>query len=140
MHQEREGAQPLSRSLQEEYLERVRGYRHTEPYRKALRKRAVWAEPLFAEAKEWHGSRRFRLRRLEKVNAEALMIAAGQNIKRLLRFGNPSPKMIAMVAALRPPDKPRLRPIRRHRTIPAWRFSTGWPLLRRSCITMAEAP
>jgi hypothetical protein len=80
----------------------VRGYRHTEPYRKALRKRAVWAEPLFAEAKEWHGSRRFRLRRLEKVNAEALMIAAGQNVKRLLRFGNPSPKMIATVAALRP--------------------------------------
>ena len=92
MHQEREGAQPLSRSLQEEYLERVRGYRHTEPYRKALRKRAVWAEPLFAEAKEWHGSRRFRLRRLEKVNAEALMIATGQNVKRLLRFGNPSPR------------------------------------------------
>jgi hypothetical protein len=29
----------LSRGLQEEYLERVRGYRRTEPYRKALRKR-----------------------------------------------------------------------------------------------------
>ena len=119
----------LRRSLQEEYLERVRGYRDTEPYRKALRKRAVWAEPLFAEAKEWHGSRRFRLRGLEKVNAEALMIAAGQNVKRLLQFGSPSPKKIAMVAALRPPDKPRLRPIRRHRTIPAWRFSTGWGVL-----------
>ena len=117
----------LRRSLQEEYLERVRGYRETEPYRKALRKRAVWAEPLFAEAKEWHGSRRFRLRRLEKVNAEALMIAAGQNVKRLLQFGSPSPKKIAMVAALRPPDK--LRPMRRHRTIPAWRFSTGWGVL-----------
>jgi hypothetical protein len=59
------------------------------------------------------------------VNAEALMIAAGQNVKRLLRFGNPSPKKIAMVAALRPPDKSRLHLIRRHRTIPAWRFSTG---------------
>lgn len=30
---------------------------------------------------------RFRLRRLEKVNTEALMTAAGQNVKRLLAFG-----------------------------------------------------
>ncbi len=44
----------------------------------------VWVEPLFAEAKDWHGLRRFRLRGLEKVNGEALLIAAGQNLKRLL--------------------------------------------------------
>jgi transposase len=31
----------VSRSLDEEYIERVRAYRETEPYRKALRKRAV---------------------------------------------------------------------------------------------------
>jgi hypothetical protein len=53
-------------------------------YRKALRKRAVWIEPPFGEAKEWHALRRFRLRRLVKVNSEALMIASGQNIKCLL--------------------------------------------------------
>ena len=47
----------VSRSLEEEYLERVRAYRQTWAYRKALRKRAVWIEPLFGEAKEWHGSR-----------------------------------------------------------------------------------
>jgi hypothetical protein len=41
-------------------------------------------EPLFAEAKAWHGLRRFRLRRLWRVNTEALMTAAGQNPKRLL--------------------------------------------------------
>jgi hypothetical protein len=79
----------VSRSLDEEYLERVRAYRDTEPYRKALRKRAVWVEPLFAEAKGWHGAGRFRLGRLEKVNTEALMTAAGQNVKRLLAFGTP---------------------------------------------------
>ncbi len=39
---------------------------------------------MFGEAKEWHGMRRFRLRRLEKVNIEALLIASGQNVKRLL--------------------------------------------------------
>ena len=61
----------------------MRGYCDTEPYRKALRKRQVWVEPLFGEAKDWHGLRRFRLRTLEKANTEALLIAAGQNIKRL---------------------------------------------------------
>lgn len=49
-----------------------------------MRKRTVWIEPLFAEAKDWHGLRRFRLRGLPKVNGEALLIVAGQNLKRLL--------------------------------------------------------
>ncbi len=44
-------------------------------------------EPLFGEAKDWHGLRRFRLRRLEKVNMEALLVASGQNVKRLMTFG-----------------------------------------------------
>ena len=51
---------------------------------KAMRKRPVWVEPLLGEAKEWHGLRRFRLRGLEHVNIEALLTAAGQNLKRLL--------------------------------------------------------
>jgi hypothetical protein len=45
----------------------------------------VWREPLFGEAKQWHGLGRFRLRGLEKVNSESLLIAAGQNLKRLWR-------------------------------------------------------
>jgi len=74
----------LQRSFAEGSLDRVREYRETEPYRKALRKRGVWVEPLFGEAKDWHGLRRFRLRGLEKVNGEALLTASGQNVKRLL--------------------------------------------------------
>jgi transposase len=74
----------VKRSFDEAYLERVRAYHDTEAYAKARRKRQVWVEPLFAEAKDWHGLRRFRLRGLEKVNGEALLIAAGQNLKRLL--------------------------------------------------------
>jgi hypothetical protein len=78
----------ISRSLGEDAVERVRGYHETEDFAKAMRKRQVWVEPLFAEAKDWHGLRRFRLRGLEKVNGEALLIAAGQNRKRLLsRWG-----------------------------------------------------
>ncbi len=75
----------LCRSVDEQYLDRVRGYHSTEAYKKALRKRQVWVEPLFAEGKDWHGMRRFRLRRLWRVNCEALMRAGGQNLKRLLK-------------------------------------------------------
>ena len=68
-----------------EYLDRVRAYHQTAAYEKAMGKRKVWVEPLFGEAKDWHGLSRFRLRRLWKVNVEALLIATGQNLKRLLR-------------------------------------------------------
>jgi hypothetical protein len=57
--------------VDEEYLDRVRAYQLTEPYKIALRKRSVWLEPLFAEGKDWHGMRRLRLRELERVNYEA---------------------------------------------------------------------
>ena len=76
----------VQRSFDETYLDRVRGYHATEAYQKAMRKRKVWVEPLFAEAKDWHGLRRFRLRGLAKVNMEAQLIAAGQNLKRLLSW------------------------------------------------------
>jgi hypothetical protein len=74
----------VGRHFDEAYRERVRAYHATESYAKAMRKRQVWVEPLFAEAKDWHGLRRFRLRGLEQVNGEALLIAAGQNLKRWL--------------------------------------------------------
>jgi transposase len=76
----------VKRRFDEAYLERVRDYHATEEFAKAMRKRQVWVEPLFAEAKDWHGLRRFRLRGLEKVNGAALLIAAGQNLKRLLSW------------------------------------------------------
>lgn len=63
----------------------MRAYHQTEAYKKAYRKRSVWVEPLFAEGKQWHGMRRFRLRELWRVNCEGLMRAAGQNLKRLLK-------------------------------------------------------
>lgn len=75
----------VHRSFHASYLERVKSYHQTEAYQKAMRKRKVWVEPLFAEAKDWHGLRRFRLRLLWRVNCEALRIAAGQNLKRLLK-------------------------------------------------------
>ncbi len=109
----------ILRHFDEEYLDRVRSYRQTHPYRKALRKRKVWVEPLFAEAKDRHGMRRFRLRGLEKVNTEALLIAAGQNLKRLVAFEGWPPEGLAQAAALRLPpgatSNGRPTPPRQHR-------------------------
>jgi transposase len=122
----------LRRSAKDEYIDLVRAYMQTEPYQKALRKRKVWIEPLFAEGKLWHGMRRFRTRTLEKVNTEALITATGQNIKRLLAFGGGGPKKLAQESALRPPERPRpdlahriSREHRRTRRIDS-HFSTSW--------------
>lgn len=75
----------IFRSFFQAYLDRAKRYQQSEAYKKALRKRQVWVEPLFGEGKQWHGMRCFRLRGLEKVNMEGLMRATGQNIKRLLK-------------------------------------------------------
>jgi transposase len=91
------------RHRDERYVDRVKSYRGTFAYEKALRKRRVWVESLFGEAKDWHGMRRFRLRRLEKVNIQALLIAAGQNIKRLVAARERGLRKLAQAAALRPP-------------------------------------
>jgi len=48
----------IFRSFFQEYLVRSEAYRHTEAYQKAMRKRSVWVEPLFGEAKEFHRLRR----------------------------------------------------------------------------------
>jgi transposase len=130
----------LRRGPGDEYIDLLRAYMQTELYQKAIRKRKVWIEPLFAEGKLWHGMRRFRMRALEKVNTEALMTATGQNIKRLLTFGDRGPRRLAQGAALR---CPQLTPVRTERTasrcrsrlhLPcASRFSTRWIRLRDEC-------
>jgi transposase len=73
----------IFRSFFQERLDQVETCRQSQAYLKAMRKRSVWVEPLFGEAKEFHRLRRFRLRRLLNVNIEGVMVAAGQNLKRL---------------------------------------------------------
>ena len=75
----------IFRSFYHEYIDKVKAYHQTEVYKKAMRKRSVWVEPLFGEAKDFHRLRRFRLRGLNKVNIEGMMIAAGKNLKRLIK-------------------------------------------------------
>jgi transposase len=106
----------FTRSFDEPYLDRVRGYHETAAYEKAMRKRSVWVEPLFGEAKQWHGLRQFRLRGLPKVNMLGLLVAAGQNLKRLLKtwgWGRrpwPQGAPEALPGARRPVPSPRLCP------------------------------
>src|SRR5262249_33767665 len=94
----------VHRSVSEAYLDRVRGYHATEAHAKAIRKRQV--EPLFAEAKAWHGLRRLRLRGLRNANIQGLLIAAGQNLKRFLaatgwgRRHAPCESLVALPGAL----------------------------------------
>jgi len=92
----------VRRAFAEASRDRVRADHATAAYRKAMRKRQVWVEPLFGEAKQWHGLRQFRLRGLQRVNMEGLLIAAGQNLKRWLsatgwgRRHGPSGSLVAL--------------------------------------------
>src|SRR6185295_11171049 len=108
----------VHRSLHEAYLDRVRAYHATEAYKQAMRKRAVWIEPLFGEAKQWHGLRQFRLRGLLKVNTEGLLTAAGQNLKRWL-VATGWGRRHAPCGALTPPACARRPASRRRRGRPA---------------------
>lgn len=51
----------IFRSFHQEYLDRVAAYTETEGFKKAIRKRAVWVEPLLGEAKDF-----YRLSRVSK--------------------------------------------------------------------------
>ena len=103
----------VGRRLDVADLDRVRAYHATEPYSRAIRTREVWVAtqrvPGFAEANAWHGLRRFRLRGLERVNDEALLIATGQNLKRLLsRWGWGRRPFPTGTAGIILPARPRL--------------------------------
>jgi len=108
-----EHGRTVRRSFHKAYLDRVRGYHATTTYRRAMRKRQVWVEPLFAEAKQWHGLRQFRLRGLHKVNVEGLLVAAGQNLKRWLaatgrgRRGGPCGSLSAFIPISGPSARDR---------------------------------
>ena len=65
----------VSRSFFQDIADRVRAYQTSAAFRRALRKRQVWIEPLFGEGKQWHGMTRCRLRGL----ANELIQAFGAN-------------------------------------------------------------
>jgi hypothetical protein len=94
-----EHGRTVRRSFHEAHLDRVRGYHATTDYRRAMHKRQVWREPLFAEAKWWRGLRRFRLRGLGKVNYGGPP-----------RRGGPEPETLAGRDGLGPASRPDREP------------------------------
>ena len=126
----------VHRSLFAEYVEQVKRYHETESYRRAMRKRQVWVEPLFGESKQWHNFRRMRLRGIEKVNIEGQLVAAGQNLKRWLKatgWGRRTVPGEAALAVFAPPAHPQLAvttTVRDYLPVTIRRlFSTGWAVL-----------
>jgi len=82
----------IFRSFFQEYLDKAETYRQTEAYLKAIRKRSMWVEPLFGEAKEFHC-----LRRLRKVNIEGVMTTVGQDLKRLIKHDARKPFFFSQI-------------------------------------------
>jgi hypothetical protein len=67
----------VHRSFFADYQERVKGYHQTDAYQKAMGKRKVWVEPLFAEARvlAWHAA-------IPLEEARALSIARRRSSQR----------------------------------------------------------
>lgn len=86
----------IRRPFDQAYIERAQRYHDTDACQRAISKRQACVEPLFAEAKTLHGLRRFRLRAIEKVNIEGVMVAAGQNLKRLFKYSGMRPAPLAL--------------------------------------------
>lgn len=70
--------------------ERVRRRQRGEAYRLSQRCRKK-IEELFGEGKDWHGLRRFRRRRVNRVREEAYLIGWVLNLKRLAKLLTPRP-------------------------------------------------
>lgn len=66
-------------------MERAGLRNKTQRYKEAARLRIIGTEPKFAEAKRYHGLRRFRYRGMEQVSIQAILTAICINIKRLAR-------------------------------------------------------
>jgi hypothetical protein len=80
----RDTARSVSFHAHQEFIDRARNEMKTKGYRLSQRNRKK-IEELFGEAKEQMGFRRMKLRRLKFVIEQALLTAAAQNIKRLVK-------------------------------------------------------
>ena len=66
-------------------LDFVLAHLKTKRAKRTIKQRKVYAETIFAEAKNSHGLRRAICRGLDKVTIQALLTCAVQNIKRLIK-------------------------------------------------------
>jgi transposase len=78
----------LSRTIFYKEYERLSLRLKTPGARRAYVLRKTGPEPLFAEAKMYHGLSKFMTRGIDKCQKNSIMIASVQNLKRLLSFKN----------------------------------------------------
>jgi len=81
----RDKARSVSLHVQQEHIDRARAEMKTKEYKRSQRCRKK-VEELFGEAKEQMGLRRMKFRTLKFVKEQALLTAAAQNIKRLVKY------------------------------------------------------
>ena len=73
----------VTRHIWEEYIEEANHLRHTSINKEIYAKRKETIERVFADMKEKHGMRWTTLRGLKKVKAQAMLVAACMNLKKL---------------------------------------------------------
>ena len=76
----------IGRSLDATYLDLVRGYHDTEEFARAMRKARSGSDCSSPEPRTGMSCGVSGCEGLENVNGKALLIAAGQNVKRLLSW------------------------------------------------------
>ncbi len=82
--------------------DRMRRKLLTKKGRQSYALRVATVEPAFGQIKQGRGFRQFRLRGLEKVKGEWLLICTGHNLLQLFRFGAKLPAQ-GLVASLTKP-------------------------------------
>jgi hypothetical protein len=110
----------ILRRYDQEYRDLAKVHLATEQARLDLRRRRVWIEGIFADAKQRHGLARARGRGLTAVSIQALLIASVQNIKKMARAGAPRGLAQALHAELfawLQPPAGKLRPTLHQRLI-----------------------
>lgn len=82
----RDNVKTVTRHVWEDSKERVDGHRHTEKGKKIYARRKETVERSFADAKQLHHYRYARFRGQNKVQAQCLMVAAAQNMKKIAQM------------------------------------------------------
>ncbi len=81
----------IQRNANEQYIEWADNCLSTYERKRLMARRKYKSEGSFADATNNHGFKRSRFRGIEKVTIQNLMIAAAQNLRKLMRYVGPKP-------------------------------------------------
>lgn len=81
------GPRTIRRHVDEAFVEQALTFKDSKSFKKALKRRQTLVEGSFGNAKELHTHRRARWRGLMKMQVQCYLVAAVQNLKKLLKYG-----------------------------------------------------